>query len=187
MHLRTLIHKLSWLLVFAVVVTAVPGSGTAAAELAAAVDPTSLSGNGVQDALPAPLGLVDSAESNAADRQSRSRAAVPALETVEPPLLSIFAEPTQVTLGEVVTYSVAITNVATVPLREIALNSALPSGMVYVPDSADRLRLVAARAAPVLERGRGRARAGTGGVLSTAGDRVGVRRDSHGNGDGYHS
>ncbi|MCX7853452.1 MAG: DUF11 domain-containing protein, partial [Caldilineales bacterium] len=45
------------------------------------------------------------------------------------------ADPVQVLPGEVITYSVAITNVAEVPLERVVLDSSLPAGVVYVAQS----------------------------------------------------
>ena len=57
-------------------------------------------------------------------------------QLVEPPLLRMIAEPVQVTPGEVITYSVAINNVAAAPLSGVVLSSTLPTGVVFVPNSA---------------------------------------------------
>ncbi len=55
---------------------------------------------------------------------------------VAPPLLTLSAEPVQATPGEVITYSVAITNVADTLLQSVALSDTLPAGLVYVAQSA---------------------------------------------------
>ena len=76
-------------------------------------------------------------------------------EDVEPPLLRVVAEPVQITSGEVITYSVAITNVAVSPLTRVVLSSTLPAGVEFVPDSAAgfvysaRDRLLTWTAAPI--------------------------------------
>jgi RHS repeat-associated protein/uncharacterized repeat protein (TIGR01451 family) len=52
------------------------------------------------------------------------------------PALVMTAEPFQVLPGGVITYSVAITNVAEVPLTRVVLSDTLPAGVVYVAQSA---------------------------------------------------
>ena len=59
-----------------------------------------------------------------------------ALSNVTPPVLTVAADPVQVTPGEVITYSVAITNVADTLLQSVALSDTLPAGLVYVAQSA---------------------------------------------------
>ncbi|HRI57845.1 MAG TPA: hypothetical protein PK170_12215, partial [Anaerolineae bacterium] len=51
------------------------------------------------------------------------------------PLLTMSADPFQIVPGGVITYSVAITNVAGAPLARVALDSPLPTGVVYVAQS----------------------------------------------------
>ncbi len=53
-----------------------------------------------------------------------------------PPLLTMDADPFQVLPGDVITYSVAITNGADVPLTSVVLSDTLPTGVVYVAQSA---------------------------------------------------
>ncbi len=52
------------------------------------------------------------------------------------PLLAMSADPFQVLPGGVITYSVAITNAAETPLERVVLDNPLPSGVVYVAQSA---------------------------------------------------
>jgi RHS repeat-associated protein/uncharacterized repeat protein (TIGR01451 family) len=56
--------------------------------------------------------------------------------SVAPPLLTISADPFQVLPGEVISYSVAITNAADAPLERVVLDNPLPAGVVYVAQSA---------------------------------------------------
>ncbi|HIC88033.1 MAG TPA: DUF11 domain-containing protein, partial [Anaerolineae bacterium] len=53
-----------------------------------------------------------------------------------PPTLIIRADPDRVEPGQVVTYTVMITNVAAFPLKDLILSDSLPTGLLYVPDSA---------------------------------------------------
>ncbi len=59
-----------------------------------------------------------------------------AVVSIPSPLLTIDADPFQVLPGDVITYSVAITNVADVPLTSVVLSDTLPAGVVYVAQSA---------------------------------------------------
>ena len=51
-------------------------------------------------------------------------------------MLTISADPFQVLPGGVITYSVAITNMADAALLNVMLSDPLPAGMVYVAQSA---------------------------------------------------
>ena len=51
------------------------------------------------------------------------------------PLLTMSADPFQIVPGGVITYSVAITNVAGASLARVALDSRLPAGLEYVAQS----------------------------------------------------
>ncbi|MFZ2360089.1 MAG: DUF11 domain-containing protein, partial [Anaerolineae bacterium] len=53
-----------------------------------------------------------------------------------PPVLTMSADPFQVLPGGVITYSVAITNMADAALLNVMLSDPLPAGMVYVAQSA---------------------------------------------------
>ncbi len=57
-------------------------------------------------------------------------------ESTAPPVLTMTADPFQVTPGGVITYSVAISNVADAPLLRVVLSDPLPAGVVYVAESA---------------------------------------------------
>ena len=57
-------------------------------------------------------------------------------ESTAPPVLTISADPFQVLPGGVITYSVAISNVADAALLNVMLSDPLPAGMVYVAQSA---------------------------------------------------
>ncbi len=68
-------------------------------------------------------------------------APVPALpeatgESVAPPVLTMTADPIQVLPGGMITYSVAISNVAAAPLLSVVLSDTLPAGVMYVAESA---------------------------------------------------
>ncbi|MEI2689427.1 MAG: hypothetical protein V9H69_06840 [Anaerolineae bacterium] len=55
--------------------------------------------------------------------------------SVAPPLLTISADPFQVLPGDVISFSVAITNVAATALERVVLDNPLPAGVVYVAQS----------------------------------------------------
>ena len=57
-------------------------------------------------------------------------------ESIAPPVLTMTADPFQVLPGGVITYSVAISNVADAALLSVVLSDTLPAGVVYVAQSA---------------------------------------------------
>ncbi|MCB0250620.1 MAG: DUF11 domain-containing protein [Anaerolineae bacterium] len=114
-----------------------PGAGPAsAASVAAPRSPLVLPGIGQPSHLQSAPSTEATADAVAAQQPADESLDVSALDYIDPPLLSMIAAPAQIAAGEIVTYSVAISNVATTPLTGVVLSSTPPAGMVFVPNSA---------------------------------------------------
>ena len=66
---------------------------------------------------------------------STSTVSIPDAAVIAPPRVTMNVDPFQVLPGDVITYSVAITNVAETSLEQVVLDNPLPAGVVYVAQS----------------------------------------------------